>query len=74
MAEEHRTRVTILTGTYRVKGFVALVPGARLTDYMIDSKTFVAVTDAEVREGDRLVMHVPFLNVRRDQIQIIAPD
>ena len=74
MAEEHKTKVVILTGIYRIKGFIALVPGARLTDYLTESKAFIAITDAEVREADRLVMHAPFLNVSRDQIQVIAPD
>jgi hypothetical protein len=32
------------------------------------------VTEAEVREGDRLVMNTPFLNVSRQFIQIICPD
>lgn len=74
MAETNRTKVTILTASYRIKGFIDLVPGARVTDYMVDSKDFIAVTDAEVREGDRLVMHSPFLNVSRQHIQIISPD
>ncbi len=74
MAETNRTKVTILTATYRIKGYIELVAGARVTDYMIDSKDFIAVTDAEVREGDRLVMNTPFLNVSRHHIQIISPD
>jgi hypothetical protein len=74
MAETNKIKVTILTATYRIKGFIDLVPGARVTDYMVDSKDFIAVTDAEVREGDRLVMNVPFLNVSRHHIQIICPD
>lgn len=74
MAETNRTKVTILTATYRIKGYIELVAGARVTDYMVDSKDFIAVTDAEVREGDRLVMNTPFLNVSRQHIQIISPD
>jgi hypothetical protein len=74
MAEMNRTKVTILTATYRIKGYIDLVSGARVTDYMVDSKEFIAVTDAEVREGDRLVMHTAFLNVSRQHIQIISPD
>lgn len=74
MAETSRTKVTILTATYRIKGYIELVAGARVTDYMVESKDFIAVTDAEVREGDRLVMNTPFLNVSRHHIQIICPD
>ena len=73
---ENKTKVTILTGTYRIKGFVELVPGARLTDYMTEAKDFIALTDAEVWEptlGGRQVLATPFLNLRRDHIQIITP-
>jgi hypothetical protein len=71
---EHRTNVTILTGTYRVKGSIELVPGARITDYLIEAKEFIAVTDAEVRDlNGRHLFNVPFLNVKRDQIEVVAP-
>ncbi len=70
----NRTKVMILTGTYRVKGFIELVPGARVTDYMVEAKDFIAVTDAEVRDlNDRHIMNTPFLNVSRECIQIVAP-
>ena len=76
MAEvmEHRTKVTFLTSTYRINGYIELVPGARVTDYINDAKSFIAVTDAEVRgvEG-RMVLQVPFLNLSRDQIVIVTP-
>ena len=75
MAEdESKTRVTILTGTYRIKGNIDLLPGARVTDYMAEAKGFIAVTDAEVWEiVGRQVFTAPFLNVNRDHIEIIAP-
>ena len=73
-ANENKTRVTILTGTFRVKGFIDLVPGARVTDYLVEAKDFIAVTDAEVWEiGDRRIMAVPFLNVSRAHIEIVTP-
>jgi hypothetical protein len=75
-AEEMRTKVTIFTGSYRVKGYIDLIPGARVTDYMAEAKQFIAVTDAEVWElevGGRQLMSAPFLNVGRDHIQVIAP-
>ena len=72
--KENRTKVTILTSTYRVNGYIELVPGARVTDYINDAKHFIAITDAEVRgpEG-RMVLQVPFLNLSRDQIVIVTP-
>ena len=74
MADDNRTQVTILTGTYRIKGYISLQHGARVTDYMVDAKGFIAVTDAEVWElTGRQVLTAPFLNVSRDQIQVVTP-
>ncbi len=77
MAEtENRTKVTILTGSYRIKGYINLMPGARITDYMVDARGFIALTDAEVWDlsgGVRQLAAVPFLNVARDHIQIVTP-
>lgn len=71
---ENKTKVTILTGTYRIKGYIELVQGARVTDYLVEAKPFIAVTDAEVWEiGDRRVLTAPFLNVSRDHIEVVVP-
>jgi hypothetical protein len=74
MTAETRTKVTILTGSYRIKGYIDLLPGARVTDFMVEARTFIAVTDAEVwaLEG-RQMLTTAFLNVSRDHIQIITP-
>ena len=70
-----KTKVIILTRSYRIKGHIHLQPGARVTDYMIDSKDFMALTDVEVWElAGRLVMQSPFINVSRDHIEVVAPD
>lgn len=76
MADEYnKSKVTILTGTYRIKGSIDLVPGARVTDYMNEARGFIAVTDAEVWEvAGRQVFVASFLNVNRDHIQIITPE
>ena len=69
MTEQNKTKVIILTGSYRIKGYIDLVPGARVTDYMTEAKNFIAVTDAEVWEvGERRVLATQFLNVSRDHI------
>ena len=74
-ANEDRMKVTILTGTYRVKGYIDLLRGARLTDYLIESKDFIAVTEAEVWElGNRHVLSASFINVSRDHIEIVTPE
>ena len=73
---EPRTKVTIFTGTYRIKGYIDLLPGARLTDFVIEAKGFVALTNVEVYEsvlGGRQVLTAPFINVNRDHIQIVTP-
>ena len=75
-AEDSRTRVTIFTGSYRIKGYIDLLPGSRVTDYMTEAKPFIAVTEAEVWElevGGRQLLSAPFLNVNREHIQVIAP-
>lgn len=73
-AEQSKTKVTILTGTYRIKGYIELLPGARITDYLVESKDFIAVTDAEVWAlEDRKILTAAFLNVSRDHIQVVTP-
>ena len=74
--EETKTKVTIFTGTYRIKGYIDLIPGARITDFMAEAREFIAVTHAEVWDpelGGRQIIAAPFLNVSREHIQIIAP-
>jgi hypothetical protein len=74
--EETKTKVTILTSTYRIKGHIDLLPGARITDYMAEARDFIAVTNAEVWElqvGGRQVLSAPFINVSRAHVEIILP-
>jgi uncharacterized protein DUF6812 len=74
--EETRTKVTIFTSSYRIKGYIDLLPGARITDYMAEARDFIAVTSAEVWElqvGGRQVLSAPFINVSRQHIEIILP-
>ena len=74
--EQTKTRVTILTSAYRIKGYIDLIPGARLTDFIVEAKSFVAVTDAEVWElhlGGRQILSAEFIDVSRDHIQIVLP-
>lgn len=74
-ALENKTKVTILTGAYRIKGYIDLLPGARVTDFMHESKDFVAVMEAEVYEVEvagRQVLAAPFIDINREHIQIIT--
>jgi hypothetical protein len=73
---ENRTRVVILTGNYRIRGCIDVLPGSRVTDFVVQAKDFIAVTDAEVYEpglGGRQVLVAPFINVNRSHIEVIAP-
>jgi hypothetical protein len=75
MEGHNRARVVMLAGSFRIKGEIELVPGARVTDYMVESKPFIAVTNAEVWDLEgRRIMVVPFLNVSRDHVVVVAPD
>ncbi len=72
---EDLTNVIILTENYRINGSVALTPGARLTDYIVEAKEFIAVVDAEVSDHlGRAVLSAPFLNVHRAHVEIIVPE
>ena len=71
---EEKMRVTILTTTYRITGVIELFQGARLTDYLSEAGSFIAVTDAEVSDKDnQKILTTSFLNVHRDNIEVILP-
>jgi hypothetical protein len=73
---EEKTKVTILTSSYRIKGYIDLLPGSRVTDFMAEARDFIAVINAEVWElevGGRQIVSAPFINVSRDHIEIILP-
>ena len=73
---DEKTKVTILTSTYRVRGYIDVLPGSRITDFMASARDFIAVVIAEVWElqpGGRQVATAPFINVSRQHIEIIYP-
>lgn len=72
---ENKTKVTILTGSYRINGYLDVLPGARVTDFMLESKEFVVVLDVEVfeaGEAGRKVLSAPFIDLNRNHIQIVT--
>ena len=75
-AHENQTKVVILTGSFRIKGYINLLPGARVTDYIVEAKNFIVVTEAEVWAvgGGGLVLSAEFIDVCRDQIHAITND
>lgn len=73
-ARTRSTRVVILTSHYRITGEISLMAGVRLTDYLVEAKPFVAVTNATVDAGDgSKALTAQFLNVARDHIEAISP-
>ncbi len=69
-----KTKVVILTANHRIKGYISLYSNARLTDYIVEAKPFVAVTDAEVMGiNSKLIFNASFLNVQKEHIEIIVP-
>ena len=71
---EDKMRVTILTRNYRVTGVIELFKGARLTDYLSEAGSFIAVTNAEVLDaGNQKIFTASFLSVHRDNIEVIFP-
>jgi len=73
---ENKTRVYILTRSYRIRGYIEVIPGARVTDFIVGAKQFIAVSDAEIYEpelGGRQVMTAPFIDVNCDHIEVLAP-
>lgn len=71
---EDKMKVTIFTKNYRIAGVIELFQGARLTDYLAEAGSFIAVTNAEVLDNHtQKVLTSPFLTVQRDNIEIILP-
>ena len=71
---EDKMKVTILTRNYRITGVIELFQRARLTDYLVEAKSFIAVTNAEVLDSqNQKVLTSSFLTIHRDNIEVILP-
>lgn len=72
---EGKARVIIFTKNFQIKGDIFLYEGARLTDYMLEANSFIAVSNAEIMDHqNNEIFTTSFLNVNRDHIEIIWPD
>jgi hypothetical protein len=69
------TQVLIYTRHFRIIGWISLVEGARLTDYVREPGHFIAVAQASVldRHGKDELFHTAFMDVGKDHIEIILP-
>ncbi len=69
-----KQRVIIFTRQFEIKGDLNIYQGVRLTDYMNESKSFISVTDVEVkRNSGEVLLKAAFLNIRRDDVEMIVP-
>ncbi len=75
MEESERTRVVIFTNRFRIVGQIDLFPNARLTDFMLDAKPFIAVTDVKVYTLDgKPVLAAGFCDVRKDEVVVVTTE
>ena len=73
--DKDKTRVIILTRHYRIIGEISILPEARVTDYICESRDFIAVTDADVWDQDqRKVASTTFLNINRGDVELLIPE
>lgn len=71
---QEKTKVIILTANYRIRGDIALLPDARVTDFIVNARDFIAVTDAEVSDSSgRPLLTSSFLNIQKQWIEAIMP-
>ena len=70
-----KQKVIIFTHQFEIRGSLGIYQGVRLTDYMNESNSFISVTDVEVtRQNGDFKMKAGFLNVRKDDIEMILPE
>jgi len=73
--EVPHTAVVVLTKEHKITGFIDLMPGARLTDYITSVKAFFAMTEVvveDIRSG-KIIFRGKFADVNRDCVEVILP-
>ncbi len=74
MESDQTSHVVIHTANYIIEGNIALVPGARLTDFIREDNDFIAITQVTVKGLDGNVrFEIPFMDLRRMAIEIAYP-
>ncbi len=70
-----KQKVIIFTRQFEIQGNLHIYEGVRLTDYINETRPFIAVTDAEVkRKNGETILKTSFLNVHIDHVEIIVPE
>ncbi len=75
MSDATHTAVVVLTSEYKITGFIDLMPGSRLTDYITSARSYFAMTDAiveDVRTG-KAMFRGKFIDINRDSVVMILP-
>jgi hypothetical protein len=74
MDESNSTSVIIYTAQHRLTGRIALLPGSRLTDYVLNAGPFVAIVEVEIATSDGTpLFQVDFLDLATNRIELIMP-
>jgi len=75
MSDTNHTAVVVLTSEYKISGYIELMPGSRLTDYITSARNYFAITEAvveDVRTGKTMFLG-KFVDVNRDSVVMILP-
>lgn len=74
-AVKESIRVILLTGTYRVEGYIHVVPGGRLLDEVNKEREFIPVTKASIYalDGEAPLDTLDFVAINKAQVVMIAP-
>ena len=70
--------VVLLMDPYVVNGTIHLPPEvSRFSDawesVLADRRTFIPVTDAEIKRGEEIVLRTPFIHVRKSDVRAASP-
>ncbi len=71
---DQTTEVVVFTNKFHIRGRVALIQGARLTDFIRSSHDFIAISDVTVLDlSDTVLFQADFLDVSCRYIEVILP-
>ena len=75
MVDNNLTAVVVLTSEYKISGYIDLLPGSRLTDYITSARSYFAITEAvveDVRSG-KIMFRDKFVDINRDKVVLLLP-
>lgn len=74
-AVKESIRVILLTSTYRVEGYIHVVPGGRLLDEVNKEREFIPITKASIYalDGEAPLDILDFVAINKNQVVMIAP-